>query len=34
VLAKHRRMLRSPYAVVLAYLLSEQSFASLNGTPP
>src|SRR4029077_15741288 len=27
-------MLRSPYAVVLAYLLSEQSFTSLNGTPP
>ena len=27
-------MLRSPYAVVLAYLLSEQSLTSLNGTPP
>ena len=34
VLAKHRRRLRSPYAVVLAYLLSEQSLTSLNGTPP
>ena len=34
MLAKHRRMLRSPYAVVLAYLLSEQSLTSLNGTPP
>src|SRR5215469_16090382 len=27
-------MLRSPYAVVLAYLLSEQSLTSLNGSPP
>ena len=34
VLAKHRRMLRSPYAVVLAYLLSEQSLTSLNGALP
>src|SRR3954471_12979857 len=34
VLAKHRRMLRSPYVVVLAYLLMEQSLTSLNGTPP
>jgi hypothetical protein len=34
VLAKHRRMLRSPYAVVLTYLLSEQSLTSLNGAPP
>ena len=34
MLAKHRRMPRSPYAVVLAYLLSEQSLTSLNGSPP
>jgi hypothetical protein len=34
VLAKPRRMLRSPYVVVLAYLLMEQSLTSLNGAPP
>src|SRR5947209_20142980 len=33
VLAKPRRMLRSPYVVVLTYLLSEQSLTSLNGAP-